>query len=93
VVPVGLVAAYALPEIVLDLASDGAYCRGFACASRAPILYRPIDQRATFTSAAAFPLPACTGPHDVAACADAQALDRRLRLAYRQLIADAAGTR
>lgn len=58
-VRVGIVSHFVIPEVILDLSSDGAYCQATDCISRRPIIYRPRGAQALFTTREAFPHPVC----------------------------------
>ncbi len=102
-VPLGLVPHYGLPEVMLDLISDGAYCASRHCLAAEPVRYRPDGHRDVFTTVDRFPAEVCrSGPAPANAdgsdaCAAAVRLRDDVRRAYRQLLwlgvrhADASG--
>jgi hypothetical protein len=58
-VPLGILPHYSIPEVILDLLSDGAHCKRHECWSRAPILYRPLGLHPIFTTVPQFPETVC----------------------------------
>jgi hypothetical protein len=91
-VPLGLIPHYGLPEVMLDLISDGAYCASRHCLAAEPVRYRPDGHRDVFTTAERFPTEVCrSGPAPADAdgsdvCAAAVRLRNEARRAYRQLL-------
>jgi hypothetical protein len=89
-VPVGIVPHFALPEVILDLATDGAYCRATSCITAAPLVYRPIGRLDLFTTSVHFPETLCdtagVPPDD--RCTAARQLSTRLFASYLALFHD-----
>ena len=89
-VPLGIVPQFALPEVILDLLTDGAYCRATPCVHAASVIYRPIGSRAVYTSRDAFPQTVCDGASatDDGRCRAATQLHQTLSAAYIALLHD-----
>jgi len=87
-VPLGIVPQFALPEVILDLLTDGAYCRATSCVHAAPVIYRPIGSRAVYTARDAFPQTVCDGASatDDGRCRAAIQLHQTLSAAYIALL-------
>lgn len=87
-VPLGIVPQFVLPEVILDLLTDGAYCRATSCVQAAPVIYRPIGARAVYTSRDAFPQTVCDGASatDDGRCRAATQLHQTLSAAYIALL-------
>ena len=76
-VPLGVVSHFFIPEMVLDLLSDGEYCKAQDCLSRRRIIYRPFGSHPVFTTAEEFPQTLCVAEQTDAEC---QAAGRQHRI-------------
>ncbi len=87
-VSLGIIPHYLIPEALLDLLTDGAYCRATACLRKEPITYRPNGTRPVFTTPEAFPLSVCATRADREAplCRVATQMERRLEGEYDSLL-------
>jgi hypothetical protein len=87
-IAVGLQPAYVLPEVLVDLLTEGAYCREHPCLARNELLVRPLGGTIAFTTGERFPERSCVqGGEESAACAAATSTATRLRRAYLGLLA------
>jgi hypothetical protein len=93
-VSVGIIPQFVIPEVILDLLSDGAYCRATDCMSRRPIIYRPNGAQAVFTTREIFPQPVCDGKEQRqdGRCAAAHDLHQAMQAAYKGMLRDGLGS-
>jgi phosphoglycerol transferase MdoB-like AlkP superfamily enzyme len=63
-VSLGLIPHHLIPEAILDLLSDGAYCRATECLRALPIIDRPQGARPVFTTPELFPSSICASESD-----------------------------
>lgn len=63
-VRLGLIPHYSIPESILDLLTDGAYCRATECYRDLPIIDRPNGARPVFTTPPDFPRSICNDRSD-----------------------------
>ncbi len=68
-IPVGVVAHYEIPEVLLNLLSEGDYCRRHSCVSSERVVYRPIEEAPFFSRREGFPSPVCAGRGSQPGCA------------------------
>ena len=87
-VPLGLISHFSIPEIILDLLSDGAYCKEYDCGSRHRIIYRPSGSHPIFTTPEEFPDTICLAEQaeSDAECQEAQGRHRVMLEAYKALM-------
>ncbi len=87
-VPLGILPHYSIPEVILDLLMDGAYCKRHGCWSRAPLLYRPLGLHPVFTTAPEFPKTVCQEgqPGNDPRCDTAQRQHALMLQAYKMLM-------
>jgi hypothetical protein len=87
-VSLGLIPHYLLPEAVLDLLTDGAYCRAAECYRALPIIDRPKGVQPVFTTPEMFPSSICDSPQDadLPLCRGGMQLHRRLATEYEALL-------
>jgi hypothetical protein len=87
-VSLGIIPHYLLHEEILDLLTDGAYCRATTCFRSLPIINRPRGVQPVFTTPAAFPQPICEGEAAAtdALCRSGEELQRRLEAEYTALL-------
>lgn len=90
-VSLGIIPHYLIPEAVLDLLTDGAYCRAATCLGSLPIIDRPNGTRPVFTTTEAFPLSICgsTPATDDPLCRSGARLHRMLEADYDTLLRSA----
>lgn len=86
-VSLGIIPHYLIPEAVLDLLTDGAYCRATTCFHALPIISRPHGVRSVLTAPDAFPRPVCAAagadePH----CDTGAHLNHQLEAEYDALL-------
>jgi hypothetical protein len=87
-VPAGIVPQYAIAETVLDLLTDGDYCKSIACVSARDVIYRPRNDEPRFTTRSGFPARVCEQEGSgTPACDEAWRLHRHLQAAYDALLA------
>lgn len=90
-VRLGVVPHYLIPEVALDLITDGAYCAARSCLHRADLLYRPNGRVPIFSNAAEFPQATCPGAAPSGEqCRAAQTVHERLQRTYAYLLRQAA---
>lgn len=87
-VSLGIIPHYLLPDTLLDLLTEGAYCRATTCFRTLPILNRPHGTRPVFTTPGAFPLPVCAGSADAGddRCGSGEAMQHVLEAEYDALL-------
>jgi hypothetical protein len=87
-VSLGIIPHYLIPEALLDLLTEGAYCRATRCFRTLPIISRPHGTRPVFTTAEAFPLPVCMDGAvvDDPLCRAGAQMNRRLEAEYGALL-------
>jgi hypothetical protein len=87
-VSLGLIPHYLIPEALLDLLTDGAYCRATTCLASPQIINRPHGTRPVFTTPEIFPSSVCAvaaGSGDPL-CRTGADLQRRLHAEYDALL-------
>jgi hypothetical protein len=87
-VSLGPIPHYLLPEVVLDLLTDGAYCRATECFRALPIIDRPQGTRPVFTTPDDFPRSVCVSrtQNDEPLCRSGLELHRKLGAEYDALL-------
>ncbi len=86
-IAVGIVPQFLIPELALDLITDGAYCAARQCVYRGEIIYRPNGAVPVFSTVGEFPQPKCeTTEAADASCDAARELAARLQRAYASLL-------
>lgn len=87
-VSLGVIPHYLIPEAILDLLTEGAYCRATTCFRTLPIINRPHGVRPVFTTPDAFPLPVCASEADAgnALCRDGAHMQHQLEVEYDALL-------
>jgi len=87
-VSLGVIPHYLIPEALLDILTDGAYCRATTCLRTEPTIYRPNGMRAVFTTTEALPPSVCATRADNEAprCRSAMQMQRMLEAEYDSLL-------
>jgi hypothetical protein len=87
-VSLGVIPHYLIPEAILDLLTEGAYCRATTCFRTLPIINRPHGVRPVFTTPDAFPLSICASDADAgnALCRDGVRMQHQLEVEYDALL-------
>ena len=88
IVPVGRVPHHRIAFLVLQLVSDGTYCREHDCGVENDLIYSPIDDQPVFTSETGFPSVVGETPNSSGTDAVREGMaSHAVRLAaYRQLL-------
>jgi len=87
-VPLGVISHFSLPEIILDLVSDGSYCQRHDCMNRRRVIYRPNGLHPVFTTTTDFPDTVCGAgqPNHDAECQAAQHQHLAMLQGYKRLM-------